>query len=395
MSKRAPDRRRRRRRLISGALIVIAGVAVACATLGGTQTTMNLTGSDHWNDGKFHNQIREVDPLTRDGMLSTTWSFFFHNRDVRVPTEPPPVVARRGADYDTPPASGLRVTWLGHSTSLIEIDGHRVLTDPMWSNRASPVGFAGPERFFAPPLPLDDLPPIDAVLISHDHLDHLDRDTIEALVDAVPMFVVPLGVGAHLTDWGVPSDQIRELDWWQETAVGDLRLVCTPARHFSGRGLFDRNRTLWASWAIVGPTHRAYFGGDGGMSPVFAQIGKRLGPFDVTLLEIGAYHAAWSDIHCGPEQAVQAHLDLRGAVMLPIHWGTFNLSLHAWTEPAERVMVAAERRGVTLALPQPGGRFEPVATPVAHRWWAEQPWQTAEDAPIVSPDLPTLAEAAL
>ena len=393
--KRTPRRRLLKRGLIGGVLLLVAGVAVACAAFGGRGLTMDLIGSDHWKDGKFHNHIREVDPLERDGMISTMWSFMFENRSLRSPAEPPSVADLSGADYDRPPASGLRVTWLGHSTSLIEIDGQRVLTDPIWSNRASPVGFVGPERFFDPPLPLDQLPDLDVIVISHDHLDHLDRKTIEALHERVPVFVVPLGVGGHLRDWGVPSDRIRELDWWQDTTVGDLRLVCAPSRHFSGRGLFDRNRTLWASWAIIGPQHRAYFSGDGGMSSVFSEIGERLGPFDVTLMEIGAYHSAWADIHNGPEQAVQAHLDLRGAVMLPIHWGTFNLSLHAWTEPAERVMVAARQRGVTLALPRPGEPFEPASPPRVHRWWPEQSWQTADEAPIVSPEASVLAEVSL
>lgn len=340
-----------------------------------------------YRDGKFHNGIETGDVMARGGMFKTMRDFLFDNRAVRVPTAPLPVQTRRAAEFTRHPAGGVRITWLGHSTMLIEIDGKRFLTDPIWTERASPVGFTGPRRFFAPPLALEELPYLDAVVISHDHYDHLDADTIKLLSATVPLFLVPLGVGAHLLDWSVPAERIRELDWWQETLVGDHRLVCTPARHFSGRGVLDRNRTLWASWAIIGPTHRAYFSGDGGMAPLFAEIGRRLGPFDVTMMEVGAYHTNWSDIHNGPEQAVQAHRDLRGGVMVPIHWGTFNLSLHGWTEPAERLLVAARAKGVKLAIPRPGASVTPPGVPEVERWWPDQPWQSAEEMPVVSPGL--------
>lgn len=244
------------------------------------------------------------------------------------------------------------------------------------------------KRFFAPPLPLDALPPIDAVILSHDHYDHLNEEAIKALRDRVPRFIVPLGVGAHLEYWGVAPERIFELDWWERAEVEGVEVVCTPARHFSGRSLTDRNGTLWAGWAILGADQRAFFSGDTGLFPGFSEIGRRLGPFDVTMLEVGAYNAAWADIHMGPEQAVQAHQMVRGELMVPIHWGTFNLAFHSWTEPAERVLVAAEASGIQVAIPRPGESIIPTAPPAVQPWWPELPWQTAEEAPIVSSGMP-------
>lgn len=305
----------------------------------------------------------------------------------REPEAPVPVETRRTSDYERAPESGLRITWLGHSSMLVELEGRRVLFDPVFGDRCSPSSFYGPRRFFAPPLPVAELPALDRVVISHDHYDHLDKPTVEALAARGVEFVTPLGVGAHLELWGVPPERITELDWWEETTVGDLRLVATPARHFSGRGLRDRNATLWASWALIGAERRVYFSGDTAMFPGFREIGERLGPFDATMIEVGAYDQAWADVHLGPEQAVAAHQALGGKLLVPIHWGTFNLALHAWTEPAERLIVAAERADVRIVTPKPGGWFEPSAAPIFARWWPALPWQSAEQHPIVSSGL--------
>ncbi|WP_448317037.1 MBL fold metallo-hydrolase, partial [Streptomyces sp. CO7] len=301
------------------------------------------------------------------------------------------------AELSSPPADGLRVTWLGHSTVLTEIDGHRVLFDPVWGERCSPVGFAGPRRLHPVPAELAAFGPVDVVVISHDHYDHLDMPTIKALADTDTLFAVPLGVGAHLEHWGVPADRLRELDWHESTRVGSLTLTATPARHFCGRGLRNSQHTLWASWSVAGDRHRVYHSGDTGYFEGFRDIGARFGPFDVTMIQLGAYSehwpknhtdctplpGAWPDIHMSPAQGVQAHLDLQGGkpggVMLPIHWGTFNLSLHPWAEPAEWAKDVAEEAGQTIAFPIPGQPFEPGAELPTDPWWR------AVSAPIARP----------
>ena len=270
----------------------------------------------------------------------------------------------------------LAVCWYGHSTAMVEIDRYRVLTDPVWSRRCSPSRVVGPQRMHEPPVPLESLPAVDAVLISHDHYDHLDIDTIVGLAHSqrAPFFV-PLGVGAHLRKWGIPEDRIVELDWYESGQVGDLTLVCTPARHFSGR-LFSRNTTLWASWVISGPRHKAFFGGDTGYTKSFAEIGMDHGPFNLTLLPVGAYHPAWPDIHMNPEEAVRAHLDIAEAgsgLLVPIHWATFRLAPHPWSEPVERLVAAADPAGVQVVVPRPGERVDPAsASQVSSTfdpWW--------------------------
>lgn len=224
-------------------------------------------------------------------------------------------------------------------------------------------------------------------MFSHDHYDHLSAATVRALADRVPHFLAPLGLGAHLERWGVAPERITELDWWEATDVGGVTVTATPARHFSGRSLGDRDATLWTGYAFTTPGARLWYSGDGGYGPHFSEIGARLGPFDLALVEIGAYDRRWRDVHMGPEQAVKAVQDVRASAMLPIHWATYNLAFHGWTEPGERVLVAAQAAGVPLTLPLPGARVELGALPPAVRWWPEIPWQTAEEAPIVSSGL--------
>ena len=257
----------------------------------------------------------------------------------------------------------------------------------MFGRNASPGRLFGVARFFEPPLPLDEVPELDAVVLTHDHYDHLDMGTVRRLAAAVPRWVAPLGVGAHLERWGVPAERVTERDWWEEVEVAGTRLVCTPARHFSGRSLTDRNRTLWCGWAFAGAERRLYATGDGGFQPGFAEVGRRLGPFDATLAEAGAYNAAWADVHLGPEQAVRAVQDARGGLMLPVHWGTFDLAFHGWTEPAERVLVAAGAAGVPVAVPRPGQSVVVDAPPAVERWWPELAWAGADAAPVVSSGL--------
>lgn len=271
-----------------------------------------------------------------------------------------------------PGTTRVSVCWFGHSSALIELDGYRVLADPVWSRRCSPSQTVGPERMHEVPVPLESLAAVDAVLISHDHYDHLDMETIVGLgrTQRAP-FVVPLGIGAHLRKWGIPESRIVELDWHESHTIAELTLVCTPARHFSGR-LLTRNTTLWASWAILGPRHRAFFGGDTGYTKSFAEAGAEHGPFDLTLLPIGAYHPAWPDIHMNPEEAVRAHLDVAEAdsgLLVPVHWATFRLAPHPWAEPVERLLRAADGAGVQVAVPKPGERVQPETARPLDPWW--------------------------
>lgn len=276
--------------------------------------------------------------------------------------------------YAHPSLHGLRVTWMGHSTLLFEIDGHRILTDPVWSERASLVQFAGPKRFYAAPLALRDLPPLDVVLLSHDHYDHLDRAAIQQLA-ASPMteraqWVCSLGVGRYLESWGVPRACMTELNWGETASIGDdCHITATPARHFSGRALWGRNETLWSSFVIRGNRHNIFFGGDSGPFPGFAEIGDAYGPFDLTMLEIGAYDADWPEIHMGPDRAAEAHIALRGKLLLPIHWGLFNLAFHPWREPVERLMQIADSKNIPLFLPRPGAPTEVTGGSLHTFWW--------------------------
>lgn len=390
---KAPKPRRRWRRWLGragmalGALASLAGLALADAwTAMGTSASgkrlERMRASPRFSEGRFHNRLDMQEPA-----LWPVLKGWLGGDEVREPSDAVPIVRLAADSFSVPPDSGLRITWLGHSTVLIEVDGKRVLTDPVWGERASPLSFAGPKRFHDPPLALDDLPPLDAVLISHDHYDHLDEPTMRALIERVPTFFVPLGVGAHLEYWGARPEQLVELDWWERKRIGDVEIVSAPARHFSGRSLSDRNATLWTAWAVLGPEHRVFFSGDTAMFPGFSEIGRRLGPFDATLIEVGAYSPLWADAHLGPEQAVAAHRDLRGEHMIPVHWGTFNLAFHAWTEPAERLTVAAREAGVTVSIPRPGESIEPTATTKLARWWPEVPWRSAKQVPVVSSGL--------
>ena len=363
------------------ALAVVGALADGWKAFGRRATGAQLARmekSPQWREGQFVNP----QPMVNDVWGSVTGAF--NASADGSPSLPVPTVRGGHERFTTPPPTGLRVTWLGHSTLLVEVDGYRILTDPVWGERASPLSVVGPKRWYAPLLPLNEFPKVDAVVISHDHYDHLDEPTFSALKDWDTTFIVPLGVGAHLLYWGVPAARIIELDWWERTKVRELEIVATPARHASGRTVIDTNATLWASYAFLGPKHRVWFSGDTGLFPALRDIGERLGPFDLTMIESGAYGNAWPDWHLGPEQAVTAHQMVRGRVMLPVHWGLFNLAFHGWTEPAERVLVAARRVGVTAVIPKPGQSFEPEALPPFERWWPDLPWQTAEQNPIVA-----------
>lgn len=356
-------------------VVVLIGSTGWLDALGAAPTGERLARiqrSPNYRDGAFRNP--DTTAMMAPG--GSTWKMlrkWLGGREQRTPPAAMPIVTLTRANFAQPPASGLRATWLGHSTVLVEIDGARILFDPVWARRASPSSLIGPKRFHAPPLALEELPPLDAIVATHDHYDHLDRGVVRALArsasQARARFVVPLGVGAHLERWGVAPDRITELDWSESTALGALTLTATPARHFSGRGLTDRNHTLWASWSVAGPRHRVFHSGDTGPFSGFGFIGAAHGPFDLTFIKIGAYGEDWPDIHLTPEQAVNAHASLRGRVLLPIHWGTFNLAYHAWDEPAERVVAAAGANGTELIMPKPGESVEPATQSPVEPWW--------------------------
>ncbi len=321
-----------------------------------------VAGSPRYDDGVFHNVLpgTTLAPGSGRSMIKALLTRGDRGKPKGVvPLTPVPPLAE---------AADLAVTWLGHASALIELDGHWILADPVWGDRVSPSPIVGPHRLHPVPMTLDELPRLDAVIISHDHYDHLDLPTVRALVAGQDApFFVPMGIGAHLRKWGVPEGRIVELDWNESATAGAITLTCTEARHFSGRGL-KRDVTLWSSWSLAGPQHRVFFGGDTGYTPAFAEIGARLGPFDLTLLPIGAYGDQWPDIHMNPEQAWQAHGDLGGKLMLPIHWATFDLAFHSWAEPVERLLVAADARSV--AVPPPGGRIVAADPPPLQRWWS-------------------------
>jgi len=317
--------------------------------------------------GHFRNTEPGAEPAGSGGMVRALWRFLTEKPKDAVPSRPIEVLPMtRAAVLAAPDASLWR---LGHSTMLLKLDGKFWLTDPVFAERASPFSFAGPKRFHAPPIALDDLPEIEAVLLSHDHYDHLDHDAVLALAPKVGRFLAPLGVGERLVAWGVPAAKVFQFDWWQGTTIGRVQLVATPSQHFSGRTLSDRNRTLWASWTILSPQARVFFSGDSGYFPGFKAIGDRFGPFDLAMVETGAYDKDWPDVHMQPEQSLRAHLDVRGRHLMPIHNGTFDLALHPWTEPFERIVALAAGQGVPLVAPRMGERIDVVAPAAGTTWW--------------------------
>jgi L-ascorbate metabolism protein UlaG (beta-lactamase superfamily) len=276
------------------------------------------------------------------------------------------------AIYSTEPASGLRMTWMGHSTSLMEMDGVRILIDPVWDERASPTTWSGPKRFYPAPLELSELPEIDAVLVSHDHYDHLGAGTVRAMAGLAALrnakWITPIGVGALLEKLGVLRDRCRELNWMDSNRVGSLQIAALPARHFSGRSLFNRFQTLWASFAFIGPRHRVYYGADSGEWPGFQDIGQHFGPFDLTMLEIGASDPLWTDVHMGPQGAVRSFQALGGhGLLMPIHWGLFDLARHHWKQPIETIWAVP---GLKLWAPTPGVPSQVMdGVELRSEWW--------------------------
>ncbi|MDR2581022.1 MAG: MBL fold metallo-hydrolase [Fibromonadaceae bacterium] len=330
-----------------------------------------------FKDGRYANpwpvDSTQIPPRMKGGILN----WLRAKKNATKPAKPLPMQRIDVKQAFPENKEGLYVTLLGHSSLLVQIDGVRLLLDPVFTNNVSPVSLVNIRRFQKnAPITAEELPFIDAVFISHEHYDHLEKSAILALAPKTGYFLMPLGVGKHLRKWGVDSAKIREFTWWQEGTIQGssgqtLRFVCTPARHFSKRTLFKHNETLWASWAFIGSKHRLFFSGDTGYGPHFKQVGHHYGPFDLTLIENGQYSIYWPYSHVTPEQGVQAHLDLQGKTMMPIHWGSFDLSIHDWWEPIERAVKAAEIQKVKLLTPQVGQTLRVDENSVTEHWWAE------------------------
>jgi L-ascorbate metabolism protein UlaG (beta-lactamase superfamily) len=329
-----------------------------------------IKASPLWQGDQFRNQHPIIPGLRDPTVPMPSIRDFLCGGERRVPQGPLPAMNPLDV-WSKQPSSGLRVTWLGHSTMLIEIDGMRVLTDPVWGPRASPSRLIGPKRFQPVPVTLRKLPPLDLIVVSHDHYDHLDYPTIRELAKLDTLFVTSLGVGAHLEAWGVRPERIVELDWWESHALPNVGLSITaaPSQHFSGRGLKDRNSTLWSSFVIRSQRHSVFFSGDTGLTTEYQSIRERLGPFDLVMLEVGAFYPAWGDIHLGPENALKAHALLGGGIFLPVHWGTFSLAMHAWDQPAEELLELAPKTNAQLLMPQLGQPVEPAHTQDVNPWW--------------------------
>ena len=332
--------------VVLGAIFVNTSPQFGGKTIGDDLERME--NSPNYNgDGSFKNLELT---LASTGMKLSTIPKFFTNGDNKVPEGKLPQIELPKSYFDNEPQQP-RITWFGHSTMFIEMEGMNIFIDPMLGDVPAPHPLLGNPRFNKElPISIDNLPEIDLVLISHDHYDHLDYESIQQLKDKVKLFYVPLGIKAHLTEWGVSEDKIKEFDWWENSSLNGIEFVSTPARHFSGRG-FSRNNTLWTSWVIKSSTSSIFFSGDSGYGKHFKEIGEKYGPFDFAMMECGQYNEQWAHIHMTPEETIQASLDVQANTMMPIHWGAFKLALHEWTDPIERASKKAEELHVKMATP--------------------------------------------
>lgn len=365
--------------LVIGIVLVVIIVAGALfmnfsPQFGGVISEKQLEGyakSSQFQEGKFVNAVPTSLDLGFTDAIGIMYNFIFRPIKDTEPKEPLTVLSIDSLEIVKRPNDVAQLAWFGHSACLLEIDGKKIFLDPMLGKSPAPHPMLGPKRYSENlPIAIEKLPFIDAVIISHDHYDHLDYESIIKLKDKVGHFYVPLGVSAHLLEWGITPEDITELDWWQETSLDSFTIVCTPARHVSGRGLFDNFTTLWSSWIVRTPTANIYFSGDGGYGPHFKEIGEQYGPFDLAMLECGQYNELWKDIHMMPEQTVQAAVDLNTKLAMPIHWGAFTLALHTWRDPITRVTTEAQQRGVSITTPRIGEPVHLLAdTFPVNQWW--------------------------
>ncbi|MDM0115148.1 MBL fold metallo-hydrolase [Variovorax sp. J22R133] len=351
------------RLLLASTVLAIA----ACGNTGG-HCESPFAASPQFKGCTFHN-IPNPDARPTENAMKIWSRFVFGTKTATEPVDRIPVRPLTTAQLESLDPKANHVVRIGHSTTLLKLGGRYWLTDPMFSERASPFSFMGPKRFHAPPIGLQQLPPIDGVIVSHDHYDHLDEASIAFLATRAQRFFVPLGLGQRLVDMGVPRERITELDWWQSARLGEVQITSTPSQHFSGRTLSDRDSTLWTSWVIDGGGQRIFYSGDSGYSASFRSIGDRLGPFDLAMIENGEYDAWWPSVHMTPAETVQASQDLRARLLLPVHNSTFDLAFHTWHAPLDGIAEQAAAKKVDLATPEFG---EVVTIGQARsnvRWW--------------------------
>lgn len=361
--------------LIITTLLTIIGIVIGgCASFG---TLPSESAVDGFKQSSHYDPERQIFVNRRPGIIeemrarTTTFSllmqFLFGGSSERSPSTKLPEVKPDLAEFQRP-ADDIKLIWFGHSSVLLNLEGRMVLVDPVLSTSTGPMGFMM-TRFQDPVVKLSELPPIDVILISHDHYDHLDTDSIRFFKESKTRFIVPLGVGSHLVGWGISPDRITELDWWQNVEHDGLHITLTPAQHFSGRDFSNQNKTLWGSFVVQSAKHKIFFSGDTGYDTHFKEIGDRLGPFDLAFIESGQYNEKWREVHMLPDESLQAFKDLRAKRYFPIHWGMFNLSLHAWHEPVERITAGARRDGIPLVTPRIGEAVQLNGRYVAESWW--------------------------
>ncbi len=357
--------------LITAAVFIFFKTAPQIGAKAEGARLQRMQQASNFENGKFQNTVETKMEMTWSTIKESLGHYLFADKSRKNPQEPISVRPFRADEFSNIGADSLAFVWFGHSTILIRIDGLTILTDPVITGeRASMFSFMGPKRFdYTQQITVDDLPKIDAVILSHDHYDHLDYPTIKKLNEKVDRFYLPLGVGAHFEHWGVAAENITELNWWDEVDLKGVKLAFTPTRHFSGRGLGDRFNTLWGSWVLIGKNKRLYFSGDSGYFPGFKEIGEKYGPFDIAFMECGAYNEGWSEIHMFPEETAQAHLDVKGKLLMPIHWGKFDLSLHPWKESVDRLAVKAEEENIQLFTPEVGQTVSLSSSDDLDRWW--------------------------
>lgn len=334
------------------------------------QRLARIRKSPQYKEGSFQNQSYTPSFTGGATFFSVLKDFFFGKHERKQPDIALPAIKR---DLTIAPSGKAELTWFGHSSYLLQINNKNILVDPVFSERTSPVQYAGTKAFtgsnvYAP----DDMPDIDIMVITHDHYDHLDFETIRKIKERVGMFVTSLGVGSHLEYWGVPADKIKELDWGENAAFGQVKFTAAPARHFSGRG-FKRNQTLWSSFIFETEGYKIYIGGDSGYDKHFATIGEEFGPFDLAILENGQYNKFWANIHMMPEETVQAAADLKAKTLFPVHWGKFALATHPWDESIQRLLVKANELHIPVVAPRIGERVDlDRIQPVSYWWVLEQ-----------------------